>query len=117
MRYFLMVLGIGSVAGAVLTGAVALVLWPEPQLVVERVVEQVEVEVPATWEDHLQVETPAIDSLLTDEDWAEIDRESDCLFEFLQHHVGWDITLEAVMAAGDWTDVLGGACAVLEDGL
>lgn len=60
-------------------------------------------------------DTPTIDSLMTDEDWERIDRESDCLFDYLQLHVGWDITLDAVLAAGYWTDVLGGPCTVMAD--
>ena len=60
-------------------------------------------------------DTPIIDSLMADEDWERIDRESDCLFDYLQLHVGWDITLDAVLAAGYWTDVLGGPCAVMEE--
>ena len=60
-------------------------------------------------------DTPTLDSLMTDEDWERIDRESDCLFDYLQLHVGWDITLDAVLAAGYWTDVLGGPCTVMEE--
>jgi len=56
------------------------------------------------------VDTPILDSLV---DWDEIDRQTDCLWEFLQAHVGYDITLDAVLAAGYWTDILGGACRVI----
>lgn len=56
-------------------------------------------------------ETPILDSFI--DDWDEIDRQSDCLFEYLQAHVGWEITLERVLAAGLWTDSLGGACLVI----
>ena len=56
-------------------------------------------------------ETPILDSLVKDFD--EIDRQSDCLFEYLRSHVGYDITLERVIAAGLWTDSLGGACLVI----
>jgi len=56
-------------------------------------------------------DTPILDSLV---DWDEVERESDCLFEFLQMHVGYNITLDAVLAAGYWTDILGGACEVME---
>jgi hypothetical protein len=113
MRYFLMVLSIGAAVGALVAASVAVAVWPdieaEPTVqVVERVVE-----VPATWEDHVAVETPVIDSLLTEEDWAEIDRQSDCLFDWLQEQVGYEITLERVLAAGYWTDALGGACYVM----
>jgi hypothetical protein len=67
-----------------------------------------------TLEDVRAVETPVIDGMFfTDEDWAEIDRQSDCLFEFIREHVGHDITLEIVLTAGLWTDALGGACLVI----
>jgi hypothetical protein len=65
-----------------------------------------EVEVKQEW-----VDTPIADSLV---DWNEVDRQTDCLWEFLQSHVGYDITLDAVLAAGYWTDILGGACEVME---
>jgi len=58
-----------------------------------------------------RVDTPILDSLV---DWEEWERESDCLFEYLKLHVGYDITLDAVLAAGYWTDTLGGACSVME---
>jgi len=113
MRYFLMVLSIGAAVGALVAASVAVAVWPdiEPKTTVQ-VVERV-VEVPATWEDHAAVETPVIDSLLTDEEFEEIERQSDCLFDWLQEQVGWDITLERVFAAGDWTNALGGACYVM----
>ena len=57
------------------------------------------------------VKTPILDSFI--DDWDEIERQSDCLFEYLQQHVGWEITLERVLTAGWWTDSLGGACAVI----
>ena len=57
-----------------------------------------------------RVDTPIADSLV---DWENFEAESDCLFKYLQTHVGWDITLEAVLAAGWWTDILGGACQVI----
>lgn len=55
------------------------------------------------------VETPYADSLL---DFEEIDRQNGCLWEFLQAHET-ELTLEAVIAAGDWTDANGGACAMI----
>ena len=81
MRYFLMVLGLGAVLGAGVAGLVAVAVWPdiEPQRSVQ-IVERV-VEVERTWAEAAEVETPVIDSLLTDEEWAEIDRQSDCLFD------------------------------------
>ena len=64
-------------------------------------------------EDVRAVETPVIDGMFfTDEDWVEIDRQSDCLWEFLRTS-GVEITLQTVMAAGTWTDALGGACRVI----
>ena len=56
-------------------------------------------------------ETPVLDSFVKDFD--EIDRQSDCLFEYLRSYVGYDITLERVLAAAEWTDSLGGACLVI----
>ena len=79
------------------------------QIVYETVVR--EIHVSPTFEDVML--TPAIDSLISDEEWAELDRQSDCLYEFLREHVGYEITLDAVVAAGYWTDVLGGACLVI----
>ena len=70
-------------------------------------------EVRTSWDDALQWETPVIDSMFTDEEWAEMDRQSDCLFEFLQGDFGHEITMNRVLAAGYWTDELGGACAVI----
>lgn len=110
MRYFVMVLAIGAVAGVALAGMVAAVLWPEPQVVVRQVVEQVEV--PATWEDHVKVETPTVDALISDEEWLEIDRQNDCLYDYLQAS-GVELTLQTVMAAADWTYALGGPCAAI----
>ena len=56
------------------------------------------------------VETPILDSFV---DFDEVDRQADCLFEYLRQHVGWEITLERVLAAAEWTDTLGGACLVI----
>ena len=57
-------------------------------------------------------DTPYADSLI---DWDEQDRQNDCLWEFLQAS-GVELTLQTVIAAGDWTDALGGACeAIGED--
>jgi len=55
------------------------------------------------------VETPYADSLI---DWDEQERQNDCLWEFLTAS-GVELTLQTVIAAGDWTDALGGACAVI----
>lgn len=83
-----------------------LVAAPIPVVVTEYEVIVHEVERKPEW-----VETPILDSFV--KDWDEIDRQSDCLFEYLQAHVGWEITLERVLAAGLWTDSLGGACLVI----
>lgn len=55
------------------------------------------------------IETPYADSLI---DWNEQERQNDCLWEFLQD-AGVELTLNAVIAAGNWTDALGGACAAI----
>ena len=70
-------------------------------------------EVRPSWDDALAWETPLIDSMFTDDDWTEMDRQSDCLFEFLKDEFGHEITMNRVLAAGYWTDELGGACAVI----
>jgi hypothetical protein len=74
---------------------------PQPEV---RVV-TVEVDRPEPeWED-----TPILDGLV---DWVEQDRQDECLWRFLQAS-GVELTLETVMAAGVWTDALGGACRVI----
>jgi hypothetical protein len=108
MRYFLMVLAIGATFGVAVAGAVAVMVWPEPALA--QTVHIVEVFVPAVSE---QAGTPLIDSLISAEEWDEVDRQSDCLFDWLAGQVGHDITLERVVAAGYWLDSLGGACEVM----
>jgi hypothetical protein len=55
------------------------------------------------------VETPHADRLV---DWADVERQTECLWEFLRAH-GVELTLATVVAAGDWTDALGGACLVI----
>jgi hypothetical protein len=54
--------------------------------------------------------TPIVDRLV---DWEQVDRDSDCLWDFLQQH-RIEITLANVITAGDWTDMHGGACAMME---
>jgi hypothetical protein len=61
------------------------------------------------WEDALEVETPLADALV---DWVEVERQTDCLWEFMSQ-AGVELTLEVVLAAGTWTDALGGACLVI----
>jgi len=53
--------------------------------------------------------TPIADSRI---DWVEQERQNACLWEFLQAS-GVELTLQSVLAAGEWTDALGGACAVI----
>jgi hypothetical protein len=53
--------------------------------------------------------TPVADALV---DWDEVDRQTDCLWVLLQREQV-EITLEVVIAAGVWTDALGGACRVI----
>jgi hypothetical protein len=69
------------------------------------------VEVESDWDRALQVETPLVDELV---DWVEVERQTDCLWEYLNAS-GVEITLEIVLAAGTWTDALGGACLVIGD--
>jgi hypothetical protein len=83
-----------------------LVVAPIPVIVThyETVVQEVEVQPE-------RVDTPILDSLV--KDWDEVERQSDCLFLYLQEHLGYDITLEAVIHAGAWLDILGGPCLVI----
>jgi len=74
-----------------------------PQVVSETFVQVVEVE--REWV------TPFADSLV---DWAEVDRQSDCLYDWLLSEVGYGMSLEQVWAGGYWTDALGGACSLME---
>ena len=65
--------------------------------------------VESKWEEALAVPTPLVDALL---DMDEVERQIDCLWEFLTA-AGVELTLEVVLAAGTWTDALGGACLVI----
>ena len=57
--------------------------------------------------------TPFADSLI---DWDEQERQSDCLWTFMQDSE-LELTLEMVWAAGEVADALGGACYLIgEDG-
>ena len=75
----------------------------------EVVVRTVRVEPESAWDLALQVETPILDSLV---DWDAWERETECLWEFLRAS-GVELSLASVLAAGDWTDALGGACLVI----
>jgi hypothetical protein len=61
------------------------------------------------WPEHEA--TPYADSLV---DWDEHERQSACLWDFLQAH-NIELTLQNILTAGDWTDMNGGACAMMED--
>ena len=68
-----------------------------------------EVEVQPEW-----VETPIIDSLITDEEWAEMERQNACLWDYFQIN-DIEITYESVVAVGDYTDIMGGACYLIRE--
>jgi hypothetical protein len=80
----------------------------KPPLYETVVVTQVAAE-QSEWEKALEVETPLADALV---DWVEVERQTDCLWEFMSQ-AGVELTLEVVLAAGTWTDALGGACLVI----
>jgi len=50
---------------------------------------------------------------MTEEEWAEFERQSECLFYVLKER-DMPITLETVTAADVWAEHNGGACAILE---
>lgn len=75
---------------------------PPSTIVVTRV-ERLEALPPAA------VPTPVADSLV---DWAQVDRDDECLWELLQRHEV-EITFEIVWAAGVWADALGGPCLMI----
>jgi len=91
-------------------GALTATLIVAPQTITVTEYEVIVREVEREWVEREWVETPIADSLV---DWDEVDRQTDCLWIFLQDHFGYDLTLDRVMAAGYWTDELGGACAVI----
>ena len=53
--------------------------------------------------------TPYADSLV---DVDEAERQGACLWEWMQNQQV-ELTLESVLAAGYWTDTLGGACYLI----
>ena len=101
----------GAAFGAAVVATAAAAAWPEP--VVEYHVEVVERHVSPAWNEVESVRTPVIDSMMDDGQLEESQRQSDCLFDYLRMHVGYEITVERVLAAGLWTDSLGGACLVM----
>lgn len=54
-------------------------------------------------------ETPVIDSMISDEEWVEIERQSLCLYNYLKDNQ-IEITLHNVWHVGEYTDIMGGAC-------
>lgn len=90
---------------AVVTAADARHEQVRPEVMNEVIVHRVEVD-PV---DEPDVETPYADSLV---DWDELERQTDCLWSMLQES-GVDLTLEVVLAAGTWSDALGGACLMI----
>ena len=85
---------------------------PAPQVdfqVVVRTVPLPTMRTAPTWAEALEWDTPVVDELVR---WDEVERQTDCLWEFLKAR-DVEITLEAVLAASEWTDMLGGACEVM----
>ena len=101
----------GAAFGAAVVATAAAAAWPEP--VNNYHIEVVERYVSPTWSEVESVGTPVIDSMIEEEWFEESQRQSDCLFDYLRMHVGYEITVERVLAAGLWTDSLGGACLVM----
>jgi hypothetical protein len=96
----------GAVIGLVLFGWALLaaaesriepVTVPQPQVIIRTV------------EVTPETETPFADSLI---DWDEQERQSDCLWTFMQDSE-LELTLEMVWAAGEVADALGGACYLI----
>jgi hypothetical protein len=59
--------------------------------------------------EEVEVETPYADSLV---DVDEAERQGACLWEWMREQ-DVELTLESVLAAGYWTDTLGGACYLI----
>jgi len=51
---------------------------------------------------------------MTDDEWAEFERQSECLWNLMRER-GMEITLETVTAADVWAEHNGGACHLLGD--
>lgn len=56
-----------------------------------------------------EVQTPIADSRI---DVDEAERQGECLWEWMKEQ-GVEFTLNSVLAAGYWTDELGGACHLI----
>jgi hypothetical protein len=83
-----------------------LVASPIPEVFTDTVVEA---EVLYVSTKYNSTPTPVIDSLI---DWEEQDRQNDCLWFYLKQ-LGWEITFDNVMLAGNWADSNGGACLLI----
>ena len=60
-----------------------------------------------------RVDTPAATSRVDSKiDWDEVERQSDCLWKFIQQN-DIEITLENVLTLGDYSDMMGGACLLI----
>jgi len=81
----------------------ALTLHPVAELETVKVVEFAPVA------DAEPVWVSAVDDLL---DWDELERQSGCLWVFLVEQK-LEISSESVLAAGAWSDLHGGACALI----
>lgn len=102
-RRLLVLLAAAAMLGWALLAFVMLTSDREPEGSVQLVVRQV----PAEVED---VPTPVLDSFV---DWDQVEADNVCLWELLQA-ADVELSVEVVFAFGDWADVQGGPCAVLE---
>jgi hypothetical protein len=87
-------------AAGLLTGLAVMMLIPADVSVETLIALHVE---------EVEVETPYADSLV---DVDEAERQGACLWEWMRGQEV-ELTLESVLAAGYWTDTLGGACYLI----
>jgi hypothetical protein len=104
MRLAGAVVGLTVFGWALVASADARHQTAEPKIVTE--VHTVEVLVEVEPE---PVFTPVLDDMI---DWAEVDRQDDCLWRFMREHE-LQLTFEMVWAVGEVADVLGGACLLM----
>ncbi|HEY7825038.1 MAG TPA: hypothetical protein VIG24_19515 [Acidimicrobiia bacterium] len=78
---------------------------PDPVVVYETVVRTVEVERSA-------VPDPVQPDYMTDAEWAEFERQSECLWRLMRDR-DMPITYENVVAADVWAEHNGGACLLI----
>ena len=98
MRFFGAVIGLVVFSWALLASAESRLepmTVPQPEVII-RTVEVV-------------TETPFADGLI---DWDEQERQSDCLWTFMQE-AELELTFEMVWSAGEVADALGGACYLI----